>query len=548
MCTKTFIMLGVLLCFFNGTMVMAQEMPTSTTITVEETIYFIAPDGGDAVVIPGTYRVEHDEESRLRLIPGEGKAAVLLQATPISHEENLASPAILLVPEELEEDIHHMVLLLPGGKGFNARGSYSQVRTRGLPLGVGGLRPSAPQPGQAVSQEELWWIQRGGKIHFGKRGWPAVLLVHGHGLTGQSWIRPSTAHEFYDYRSTPKAIEDTKSYPGVGIFKVGKSERIDVDPSNWFEFLAGRGFTVATWTQPEGLINAALPSAIEALETLAQQTASISPQAHPPIALIGHSRGGLLIRAVLKEKGNLGGRVRWVVTLHSPHDGSEMARGPAEIAAEVVDLIDAAVPASVSFAGQRIPVTHSLKEELKRLAVELFRPLNHWLGLLKKSQIEMVPDSPFLRNLRSGEGPLEGVQYYTFGGIVPTYGKFYFWVFDAESLVPKTKLVTHGFKSYVKTWFNWTARPVEIQPISPMLDKVRDFVPEVKPGKGDGLVADARSRLPWSIHETTLVNHADVLWDRSLQMKVAGILGSSKAPGALGVPGIPLKLPAQPQR
>jgi hypothetical protein len=54
-------------------------------------------------------------------------------------------------------------------------------------------------------------------------------------------------------------------------------------------------------------------------------------------------------------------------------------------------------------------------------------------------------------------------------------------------------------------------------------------VPEVAPGKGDALVADARSRLPWSVHTTTQLNHAELLWDKPLMRKVAGLIGGPMA-------------------
>jgi hypothetical protein len=68
------------------------------------------------------------------------------------------------------------------------------------------------------------------------------------------------------------------------------------------------------------------------------------------------------------------------------------------------------------------------------------------------------------------------------------------------------------------------ATPREIDGASPILDALRDFADELTPGKGDALVSDQRSRLPWSIHTTDQLNHAEVLWDRPLQQRVVQLI------------------------
>jgi hypothetical protein len=67
-------------------------------------------------------------------------------------------------------------------------------------------------------------------------------------------------------------------------------------------------------------------------------------------------------------------------------------------------------------------------------------------------------------------------------------------------------------------------KAVELPAVSPLLDKVRNFTPEITPGQGDGFVSNKSARLPFSIHETTHLNHMEVLWDKGLQLKVLGIL------------------------
>jgi hypothetical protein len=104
-----------------------------TTIRIERPVYFLAPDGSSALVESGRYDVEHAQEW-IRLIPDERRNAWLIEATSTTHEEVLTSPLALSLPGEEGEsvDIHHVVLLLPGGNSLDAVGTYSGIRTRGL--------------------------------------------------------------------------------------------------------------------------------------------------------------------------------------------------------------------------------------------------------------------------------------------------------------------------------------------------------------------------------------------------------------------------------
>jgi hypothetical protein len=102
-----------------------------TTITLDQTVYFSKPDGNNAVAPPGIYRLLLDDRKRMRLIPvknNEKKAALLVQSVPTNHLDTIPSPVALYIPDE--ENIPHIVLLLPGGKGLDAVGSFSEVRTR----------------------------------------------------------------------------------------------------------------------------------------------------------------------------------------------------------------------------------------------------------------------------------------------------------------------------------------------------------------------------------------------------------------------------------
>lgn len=365
-----------------------------------------------------------------------------------------------------------------------------------------------------------WWRKSGTDRRFecGQSGRPAVLLFHGLHQGEWNWTLPASHEQMtYNYRQHPKSISATKESPGVGIFKIGKSDMIpaaDVNANNYVKLLKQQGFTVATWTQKGPTFEPAYQSAVEAYKHFREDTAALNPAAPPPIALLAHSRGGLVVRRLLKEQEKDMGRVRWVITLHSPHHGSEMARAASQIVAEVTDL-----------AGP-LPLPQKTKKQLRDLVVEAARPLTKFVtertsaGGGDESR-ELMPGGPLFRSLEKGEQQLPHVRYYTFGGTNPRYYRLYTWMFTAGSSVPQFK----GLDKY----FKWEARPVEIAGMSPMLDKLRDIVQEIQPGKGDGLVTDLSAHLPKAIfpnaiHATNNLNHAEVLWDPGVQRQVLKIL------------------------
>ena len=368
-----------------------------------------------------------------------------------------------------------------------------------------------PQAARDAAEPTGWCLVRGKDP-----AKPAILLFHGLHQGEWSWTKPSLHDQYiYDYKQHPKVRHETKESPGVGIFKIGKSEKLattSVDALNWVDFLANQGHTVATWTQDGPQFERAYQSAKSAYAKFLQETAGQKSSAPPPVALVAHSRGGLVIRRLLKDPETDVRRVRWVITIHSPHHGSEMVRAPSQLFAEITDLLGP------------VPLPKKLKNELHALAVEAARPLTKFVTENTKSgdeSRELMPDGPLLRSLEAGEKELPGVKYYTFGGTNPRYYRLYTWMFTPGSATPQFR----GADKY----FKWEIRPVEIEQFSPMFDKLRDFVHEIKPGYGDGLVTAERARLPKKIfpnavHETTKLNHAEVLWDLDLQRRVIGIL------------------------
>lgn len=103
------------------------------TIYLEKPVHFLSPDGSDLLTQPGTYRVEA-AETWIRLIPGERRDAILLEARQDTHEGSMDLSVALSLPGNAEEeaDLHYVVLLLPDGQSLQAIGTYSGIRQRGL--------------------------------------------------------------------------------------------------------------------------------------------------------------------------------------------------------------------------------------------------------------------------------------------------------------------------------------------------------------------------------------------------------------------------------
>lgn len=130
------------------------------TITLDRGIHLFQTDGADVLVSPGTYSVEAAGADALRLVSAESHRDILLRAVPTGHDERVAEPRALSIPDEQEPDLIHLVLLLPDGKALDAVGSYSGIRTRAGALAVSRARitavvqtpatgPPAPPPSPA---------------------------------------------------------------------------------------------------------------------------------------------------------------------------------------------------------------------------------------------------------------------------------------------------------------------------------------------------------------------------------------------------------------
>jgi hypothetical protein len=112
----------------------AEDQKVRSTITLDRAVQFMAPDGNDVHLSPGTYHIEQLGETQLRLLTPDGQR-IQIAATKTSHEETIFAPTAIGVIEEGPDDYIHVVLLLPGGQALDGAGLMTQVQSRGGALG-----------------------------------------------------------------------------------------------------------------------------------------------------------------------------------------------------------------------------------------------------------------------------------------------------------------------------------------------------------------------------------------------------------------------------
>lgn len=121
--------LFVVFVVFSPTFATAAEELIPPAVNLEKAVHFVAPDGSDVLMAAGLYQVEAAERTlRLIPIPGAPKDVRVLEAQGMTHVEVVEAPVV--VSEHTDADQYYLALMLPGGKGLVATGSYSGVRSR----------------------------------------------------------------------------------------------------------------------------------------------------------------------------------------------------------------------------------------------------------------------------------------------------------------------------------------------------------------------------------------------------------------------------------
>jgi hypothetical protein len=100
------------------------------TITLDRAIHFTTSQATDVVAQAGLYRLKVAEPSGMKFIGLKTKTTAVVDALHISHQTDITEPVALYLKDD--QQFPHVVLLLPGGIGLEALGSYDAIRSRDL--------------------------------------------------------------------------------------------------------------------------------------------------------------------------------------------------------------------------------------------------------------------------------------------------------------------------------------------------------------------------------------------------------------------------------
>jgi hypothetical protein len=337
---------------------------------------------------------------------------------------------------------------------------------------------------------------------------PIVILLHGLGGHSDPMdkhmadpaVKPGANYNMSPPAPTALVDRGWHGYPNVGIWGFWSDTTTPV--VGWEPYLNGLRYPTINYAQvdPDGL----LARPVTQLEGIVR---AVLAQTTKRVVFLCHSRGGLLIRLFLQRNRNdiaTLQRIKGVVTLHSPHQGSNVANLATTIR----------------------PIVASLLAQGGGL---LRGPLLHLNEMVSGPGIvELRTDSQLLASLRTGEAtPLPvAIPFYTFGGTSPRLMRVRAWWFDWLSAIPQWHWPPFNWRTYPGA-IGYPGGPFAITTVVDGIPILRDLIPEARMGIGELLCTDANSRLPFAVsHRTNPINHAQALWDTTLKGQVKTILNT----------------------
>ena len=116
--------------FADSPMLEVLQAEALDTITLDRAVHFTTPQATGVVEEAGVYRLRVSEPSAIKFMGLKNKTTAVVDALNINHQIEISKPVALYVKDD--QQYPHLVLLLPGGKGFEAVGSYDAIRSRDL--------------------------------------------------------------------------------------------------------------------------------------------------------------------------------------------------------------------------------------------------------------------------------------------------------------------------------------------------------------------------------------------------------------------------------
>ena len=336
---------------------------------------------------------------------------------------------------------------------------------------------------------------------------PLVVLVHGIGGSAQHWSDPVGIDVNTTWLFDTSATAQPQPCPDVAGLLMSPPYGASAMQS-WTQALQANGISWLNFTQsqPQGALAVAVDELKRILMAIEPQAASAN--APPPLALLCHSRGGLVARQALKDLGGAAlPHLNHVVTLCTPHAGSWMPRLSRDYDRTLQEQVDV---------GQ-LDLVPGLRGVLAGLLTPLANyvrlSLLHAFGAMPEGPAfdELLPGSELLQQLAAGEEPLPNVTYTGFGGSAPGVVSLY-----AKPLGHALKLLT-----------------LASAPLTELFDRTIPLARSQYGGlaeldQGDSAVSLASSHWPDSFAaswQQLPLNHMQALVDPSLQRAVVSVLG-----------------------
>lgn len=313
-------------------------------------------------------------------------------------------------------------------------------------------------------------------FHKGESNKPLAILIHGLGVDKGIWTDPlHTKLLANKIRLKILAAEVPLPRISTGINKITIGDFPDKIENIW-SVLKDEGYNLIAWSQkrPVGHIDAA----VSELKDIIARAEELFPES--PVALIGHSRGGLIARKFMEERHHA---IKALITIASPHSGSSISK----------------------IAGYLSPLAAVLKgimpeEKYGTIMETVSRTTDFLLGEALK---ELMPGSDFFKGLKDSR--TKGIKYLSFGGTEPRLLTVYQWE-------------KNGSEWYPKPLIEIPDSLIKLLPASLQLE-------ELTPGKGDALVSAESSVMPWSSsHYNFPANHVSIMWNREMIQKTIEVL------------------------
>ena len=365
---------------------------------------------------------------------------------------------------------------------------------------------------------------------------PVIILLHGTHGTIEDMRDPGAMPEPFNCQKIRDGTLVNRGwnwYPALGpIWGFTGGEPMTV--TGWEPYLNAHGYPTINYSQvgPTETIQRPVAELRGLLQAVVEHRLFVDRE----IVLMGHSRGGIVARKVLVDLANdalasvpraakVLGAIKRLFMLHAPNRGSSLANQSIETNRVLMHrdlMLAAATMILIPFAG---PVAAGV----------LWYLIDRVLDDIKKTVetpafSDFAVGSPTLRSLASQE-PVQGIEYYTWGGNNPRVFWFGAWIFTPLSVLPQPQ------------WppFNWETSFFGSLPVPPDLGGV--LPKEMRYEVGDVLVTGVNAHLSFSQAITNPLNHAEALWDPIIQYQVVSILKHGEV--RMGPPMVKHDVPAK---